>query len=294
MNLDAEVRKVEQVRTCLIANPELSTVQASSLSKIGDLLGEGELERQAHCQATRSRRRGSRILLWDIYDRFGVEILFLCSIAFSITKLSEIKKNDTSFLSRLGSWRRTVQMTQNICNLARERFAPYAELLPPATGESTGTKRRPCFESSATKRVRTNSNTPGSGIRPNIHGVRDLVPNGEQTGETYDDSDDSDGSNGSNGSNGSDVGLEPGDGTGVHNNDDNCVADTRLTGVDDVPLYANVYNLEALDVIRVVAAQTSEYRLTMPHLPDSMPFITIQCPPTLAMQFLTKRQQVKW
>jgi hypothetical protein len=62
-----------------------------------------------------------------------------------------------------------------------------------------------------------------------------------------------------------------------------------------VQLFSNVYELQAMDVIRVVADQREFVaRLTVPHTPNITPFITIHCPRNLAMKFLTERQQVKW
>lgn len=129
MTFEAELQKVDKVRICLTTNPELATVQAVSLIKIIDLVREGEMERRTYCQATRSRRKGVRTLLLTIYQRLGVEVLFLCSIVLSITKLSEIKKDDINFISKLGYWRRTAQIARSICNLAKQHFTSYYDVL---------------------------------------------------------------------------------------------------------------------------------------------------------------------
>jgi hypothetical protein len=58
----------------------------------------------------------------------------------------------------------------------------------------------------------------------------------------------------------------------------------------------DAYKLKAMDVIRVLFEQkdTVDYRLTMPHYAESLPFITIQCSRKRAMQFLTKREPLQW
>lgn len=102
---------------------------ALGLRKIIEVIKEGEMERRKHCQATRSRRKWVRTLLLIIYQHLGVEVLFLCSIALSITRLSETRNDENTFISKLGHWRRTARITRGICNLAKQHFAPYHEVL---------------------------------------------------------------------------------------------------------------------------------------------------------------------
>ena len=51
-----------------------------------------------------------------------------------------------------------------------------------------------------------------------------------------------------------------------------------------------------MDVIRAVVDQRANFtaRLTVPPFEDAMPFITLHCPRTLASDFVTKRNKIRW
>ncbi|KID81452.1 hypothetical protein MGU_11184 [Metarhizium guizhouense ARSEF 977] len=199
MTFQAELQKVDQVRICLTTNPDLISAQALGLRKIIEVIKEGEMERRKHCQATRSRRKWVRTLLLIIYQHLGVEVLFLCSIALSITRLSETRNDENTFISKLGHWRRTARITRGICNLAKQHFAPYHEVLSQPAIPRTGvyikqTRQGLDFENNTVNRVCPNSTALGPGVVPSYHGVRYLTPTTEKDVAGVDDIDDSGGS----------------------------------------------------------------------------------------------------
>ncbi|CRK26656.1 hypothetical protein BN1723_016766 [Verticillium longisporum] len=285
MDTNADIRKVKQLRSSLTLALHLTEPQRTMLDKALKLVQETEDERRQHCPATRSRRKAAVALLSTIYKRLGIEVVFLCSIALSITRLSEVKKND-AFITTLLDSGLNVQHPQNICDLARQYFSPLEGILSEQVipeEHAKQRKRRPSFDTSPSKRIRAQSFEP---VKPSYHGIQDIVSiQEERAGETSNDSADSDSTDGGDEWAEISEGMQDTDAMGT---------DAGSTGID-VQLYANVYKLKILDVIRVLLNQKDAVnRLTMPHHPSSTPFITIRCPRTLAMQFLSKREQVKW
>ncbi|KAI8710497.1 hypothetical protein NCS52_01566800 [Fusarium sp. LHS14.1] len=289
MNFDAELKQLESVRSSLADNPTLTISQNKSLSTIIDLIQEDHVQFEKHSQSTRSRRKAARALLATVQRRLGNAILFLCSTVFSISKLNEINRRADDFVPELQRWKDTIQITDGIVELAQLHFtrSRLSRLVPDADQrKSTQHKRVVCFGSSSAKRLRTDSSTSKHGATPSYHGVLDLAAS-QKPAETPTDNN-SDGSEGDD-SDGSEDGDES-DSGGAQ-----AMANPRSTPEDDVPLYSNVFELTGMDAIRVIANQEIiTCRLTVPHLPDSMPFITVNCPRSSAMHFVTRRNTIKW
>ncbi|KAK2593511.1 hypothetical protein QQS21_008777 [Conoideocrella luteorostrata] len=176
MSFKVELDKVGQLYQRLTSTscPELTSAQVSALKKITDVVAEGHIEWEKHGVATRRRRRRARTLILNINQRLGVEVLLLCSIAFSMTKLSRIK-DDADFISKLQGWKERTGIAESICNLAKQQFAPHnAMLSQPATSELImghgKTTKQPNLE------VRTEPTAPGHRVIPNYHGIQHLAP----------------------------------------------------------------------------------------------------------------------
>ncbi|KAI8719911.1 hypothetical protein NCS52_00773400 [Fusarium sp. LHS14.1] len=284
MDLDAELKPVEVLFSSLENDATLTASQRKTL-KSNIALMEETVVHARHSQATRSRRRAARILLAAIYEHLGDAILFLCSVAIPITKLNEINREASSFISKLREWSSTIKTNDSIASLVRFHFTPDC-LSKLSTPQTIPAKRGADFDNSLARRLRTDSSMPKHEAAPSFHGVVDLAASHQPTETPIDDdnydseADDGDGSEASDGS-------DPGGALATDN--------PRSTLENDVPLYCKVYALQGMDAIRVIATQANiACRLTIPHHEKATPFITIQCPRTLAMQFLTKRKQINW
>jgi hypothetical protein len=317
MDLDAEIDHVDRVRSSLAENPTLTASQENTLSTIIDLIKEDPVQRKKHSEATRSRRKSALALLSAISSHLGGVVLFLCSTALSITKLYRINQHDIQFMSKLEAWDKRVKFTDAVVSLAHKYFTPsllsrlsinsiaiiltwlltVCAVLDSDEARTTHTNRRAHSASRVTKRPRTDPTSIEHVAVPSYHGVLDLAkhqPLSKTATDDYNDggcracSDNSDDTEGSEDSDESDSGKRPAAEVFVDN--------PHTTVDNDVQLYSNVYELQDMDVIRVVANQREDFvaRLTVPHLPDATPFITINCPRTLAIEFLTRRKQVNW
>ncbi|OBS16799.1 hypothetical protein FPOA_12040 [Fusarium poae] len=298
MDLDAEIDHVDRVRSSLAENPTLTASQENTLSTIIDLIKEDPVQRKKHSEATRSRRKSALALLSAISSHLGGVVLFLCSTALSITKLYRINQHDIQFMSKLEAWDKRVKFTDAVVSLAHKYFTPsLLSRLNSDEARTTHTNRRAHSASRVTKRPRTDPTSIEHVAVPSYHGVLDLAkhqPLSKTATDDYNDggcracSDNSDDTEGSEDSDESDSGKRPAAEVFVDN--------PHTTVDNDVQLYSNVYELQDMDVIRVVANQREDFvaRLTVPHLPDATPFITINCPRTLAIEFLTRRKQVNW
>ncbi|EWZ28149.1 hypothetical protein FOZG_18165 [Fusarium oxysporum Fo47] len=295
MDLDVELKRVNRVRISLAENPTLAASQESTLTTIINLIQEDHVQREKHSEAARSRRKSARALLSTIHRDLGSVILFLCSTAFSISKLYKIKSHATQFISKLKTWNDGVEITDGIVSLARKYFTTsLLERLVPDDARATQIKRGAHFPSHTTKRSRTDPNSLEHVAIPSYHGVIDLAKHQPLNKTPTDDYNDGSHSENSDSTEGSEDGDESD--SGEVQAAQSLVDNPDATVEDDVQLYSNVYELEDMDVIRVVANQREDFtaRLTVPHFPDATPFITISCPRTLAVEFLTRRKEVKW
>ncbi|RSL80705.1 hypothetical protein CDV31_017101 [Fusarium ambrosium] len=285
MDLEAELKPVETLFSSLENDATLTASQRRNLKNNIALIEETKVDSNKHSQAARSRRKAARILLCTIHEHLGDTILFLCSVAIPITKLNDINREASIFVSKLQNWSTTMKTNDSIRSLIRSHFTPSV-LSKLSVPQPTQAKRVAHFDTSPARRLRTDSSMPKHQAIPSLHGVLDLAASHRPTETPIDDDgDDSEGDDGD-GSEASDE-SDPGGPWATDN--------PRSTLGDDVQLYSNVYELEGMDAIRVIATQRDiACRLTMPHHTDSTPFITIQCPRTLAMQFLTRRKQINW
>ncbi|EXK79421.1 hypothetical protein FOQG_15983 [Fusarium oxysporum f. sp. raphani 54005] len=315
MDFDIQLSKLEELRSNLAEDPTLTPSQEKSLSTTIELIKERQADRSKYSEAKRSRRKSARTLLSTIQERLGPVILFLCSTALSINKLYQINSQATTFISELDAWKNNVEFSRDIVDLAERHLT--VDLLSCLGSDEAHTrllKRGAHFDGGTAKRLRTEPSTPKNVTIPTYHGVLELATqqpstrtptdahDGDSHGETgrnkegSEDSDDSDDS---------DVGeVESAEALQDHSHsapkDD---GDSpifvmsqnfpELTRV--VQLYANVYQLRDMEVVRVIASQRENFtaRLTVPHIPGATPFITIHCPRTLATEYVT-RKQVTW
>jgi hypothetical protein len=124
MNLDAEIDHVDRVRSSLAEDPTLNASQENTLGTIINLIQEDPVQRKNHSEASRSRRKSALTLLSTINSHLGGVVLFLCSTAFSITKLYKINQQAIPFISKLENWKKHVGLTDVIVSLANKYFTP--------------------------------------------------------------------------------------------------------------------------------------------------------------------------
>uniref|UniRef100_A0A8H7NK77 Uncharacterized protein n=1 Tax=Bionectria ochroleuca TaxID=29856 RepID=A0A8H7NK77_BIOOC len=117
LNPSNELRRVETARKALQKNTTLTSRQCSAITKAIELLNDSQKGGRIH-------RHHSRGLLLDIYNRFGIDVLLLCSISLSITRLAEMKRNAAQFFCELGAWKISAEITPEIHDLATRLLVP--------------------------------------------------------------------------------------------------------------------------------------------------------------------------
>ncbi|KAF5017282.1 hypothetical protein F66182_10807 [Fusarium sp. NRRL 66182] len=260
MDLDVELERVDKVRSSLAENPTLAASQESTLTTIINLIQETHIQREQHSEAARSRRKSARVLLSTIHRDLGSVVLFLCSTAFSISKLYKIKNHATQFISKLKIWNNSVNITDGIVSLTRKYFTTsLLERLVPDDARTTHIKRGAHFPSHTTKRSRTNPNSLEHVAIPSYHGVIDLAKHQPSNTTPTDDYNDGSHSENSDSTEGSECGDESD--SGEVQAAQSLVDNPDATVEDDVQLYSNVYELEDMDVIRVVANQPHNFNI---------------------------------
>ncbi|CAG9995999.1 unnamed protein product [Clonostachys byssicola] len=116
-NPSNELQRVELARQALQKDKTLNSRQSSAIAKAIELLNESK-------KGGRIDRRHSRGLLLGIYSRFGIDVLLLCSVSLSITKLAEMKRNAAQFFWELGAWKISAEIAKEVHDLATRLLGP--------------------------------------------------------------------------------------------------------------------------------------------------------------------------
>ncbi|KAH7063260.1 hypothetical protein B0J12DRAFT_164270 [Macrophomina phaseolina] len=95
-----------------------------NFSRWNNLLREDETSLMKRSSARRSIRGRARILLGDVYKALGSEVLVLCTLATSVTKLATV--NPKGFLPDLRKWWNKVSHPQALTNIANNLCRTYS------------------------------------------------------------------------------------------------------------------------------------------------------------------------
>lgn len=129
MDFEADLQLLGEAAQSFAERPVLTSSQSDRLSKFDSIIKE-DVKQRRQASETRSRHGACRRLLLTIYTDLGLEVVFLCAITFSPTKLIEIKRSDGIFTAELGRWKSSVQLPRHLSDLARQRIGHWMELFP--------------------------------------------------------------------------------------------------------------------------------------------------------------------
>ncbi|CAH0039699.1 unnamed protein product [Clonostachys solani] len=302
-----ELHRVEMARKALQKDQTLTNRQSNAMNKAIELLSESK-------KGGRNGRYHSRDLLLDIYHRFGIDVLLLCSASLSITKLGEMKRNATQFFCELGAWKMSAEITPEVHDLAMKLLAPVlSEITAKKTNETEALesdstrndgkgKRKLVVKKKPTpaKRRRVGlseepvDNTPG----PGGWRVQHPTPNEQSVdANSYARTE-------------CDESVKEESQTPPASHSTITVARTSEDGefsltihgasmlIENgiVPLYATVVKLKTMDILTAIVLQGGpDGYLTIPDNEGlTKPFITIQCPMPLALGFKANKEPMKW
>ncbi|VUC33021.1 unnamed protein product [Clonostachys rosea] len=273
-----ELQKVEQARKALQKDQTPSYRASKAITRAIELLNEPKKSGQIH-------RNYSRNLLLDIYKHFGIDVLLLCIVSLSITKLGDVKRNATQFFHELAAWKMSVEITPELHALATKTLAPVLSEIEakkakehevpesnPARKDGKGKRKLQAKNKSTlvAKRMKATPSEEPAGRIPGCDTWRVQQPTPDE-GSVDANSDDKTECNGP-------VKEEPQTPQASHPNV------TVVCAPQDVPLYKGVWKLESNDVIKAVALQEGNCvgELTIPYDERStLAFITIRCPISL-------------
>ncbi|CAI6096527.1 unnamed protein product [Clonostachys chloroleuca] len=293
LNPSNELQKVEDARKTLQKDKTLTSRQSSAITKAIELLNESK-------KGGRIDRHHSRGLLLDIYNRFGIDVLLLCSVSLSITKLAEMKRNAARFFCELGAWKISAEITPEVHDLATRLLAPVLSgieakktkekeaLVPnPTTNDGKGKRKLPVKKKlTPVKRTKVGSSEQSVNDIPGRveWRVQQPTPNegsADANGGARTECDDL-------------VKEESQSPPASHSKVIYAHTPEDEDGI--VPLYATVVDLEPMDAIRAIVLQGEPKAwLTIPDDERSTPpFVTVRCPMPLALRFKAIRGERKW
>ncbi|CAH0016902.1 unnamed protein product [Clonostachys rhizophaga] len=293
LNTSIELQRVESARKALQKDKTLTNRQSSSITKAIELLNESK-------KGGRIDRHHSRSLLLDIYNRFGIDVLLLCSISLSITKLAEMKRNAARFFCELGAWMISAEFTPEVHDLATRLLAPVLsdieakktkdkEALEPNHTLNDGKgKRKLSVEKKSTPVKRTK-------VSPSEQPVNDIPGRMEWRVQQPTPNEGSVDANGGARTECDDLVKEESQSPPASHSK-GIYAPTPEDEDGIVPLYATVVDATPMDIIMTVVLQGEPTAwLTIPDDERSTTsFITVQLPRRLALYFKAIRGERKW
>jgi len=261
------IEKIEKQRVNL-ANPkyELNAKQEICLNKAIELLNESEESLQTRSPQQMGRRIRVGKFLQSTFQTLGPELAFLCIISLSITELAEIQH---LLQQPLSIWWEKSEKPKSLHHRARKALDQHV-----SAADITGPMKPIGNQPAVSHALSIASLKPLK--RPFIEVEEPALEQHTAKARTCKQSR---------------YVLAAGDGDGDGDGDGS--GSRKVVQLPDGKLTGNVYQLTALDAIRIVVSDEKAAKnvlLTVPVYQETSPFIMIPLSEVLAMQFLTRRQ----